>query len=31
MPEVGELGEDRSALSDHLQALIDGQVWRKKP
>ncbi len=31
MPEVGELGEDRSAMSEHLQSLIDGQVWRKKP
>lgn len=26
-----EDGEDRSAMSDYLQSLIDGEVWLKKP
>ena len=28
--EVQDLGEDRSALSRHLQDLIDARVWEKK-
>lgn len=28
--DASDLGEDRSALSKHLQDLIDGQVWVKK-
>jgi DNA primase len=28
--DAADLGEDRSALSNHLQNLIDGQVWVKK-
>ena len=28
--DANDLGEDRSALSKHLQNLIDGQVWVKK-
>ncbi len=28
--DAGELGEDRSALSDHLQSLINDRVWEKK-
>ena len=28
--DAGDLGEDRSALSKHLQNLIDGEVWVKK-
>lgn len=28
--DANDLGEDRSALSKHLQDLIDGQVWVKK-
>ena len=28
--DAGDLGEDRGALSDHLQSLIDGRVWEKK-
>ena len=28
--EDADMGEDRSALSKHLQNLIDGQVWLKK-
>lgn len=28
--EVQDLGEDRAALSKHLQSLIDGQIWVKK-
>ncbi|MDR5652051.1 DNA primase [Ruixingdingia sedimenti] len=27
--DTGDLGEDRAALSRHLQNLIDGEVWRK--
>ncbi len=28
--DAKDLGEDRAALSSHLQNLIDGQVWVKK-
>jgi DNA primase len=28
--EDADMGEDRAALSKHLQSLIDGQVWVKK-
>jgi len=28
--EDADMGEDRAALSKHLQNLIDGQVWVKK-
>lgn len=28
--DQGELGEDRTALSNHLQSLIDARVWEKK-
>jgi DNA primase len=28
--DAADLGEDRSALSKHLQNMIDGQVWVKK-
>ena len=28
--DQGDLGEDRSALSGHLQGLIDARVWEKK-
>jgi len=28
--DAADLGEDRAALSNHLQRLIDGQVWVKK-
>ena len=28
--DAADLGEDRSALSKHLQNLIDGQIWVKK-
>lgn len=28
--DEGEMGEDRAALSRHLQSLIDGEIWRKK-
>ena len=28
--DQGDLGEDRSALSGHLQSLIDAKVWEKK-
>ena len=28
--DAADLGEDRSALSNHLQSLIDGKVWEKK-
>ncbi|MGL6210347.1 MAG: DNA primase, partial [Paracoccaceae bacterium] len=28
--ETADLGEDRAALSNHLQNLIDGRVWEKK-
>ncbi len=31
LDEIGDMGEDRAALSAQLQALIDGEVWRKKP
>ncbi|WP_444666751.1 DNA primase [Cereibacter changlensis] len=30
LDDSSDLGEDRSALSKHLQNLIDGQVWVKK-
>lgn len=30
LEEVSEAGEDRSALSKHLQNMIDGEVWVKK-
>jgi DNA primase len=29
--ESADMGEDRAALSNHLQNMIDGQVWVKKP
>ena len=28
--DAANLGEDRTALSDHLQNLIDSRVWEKK-
>ena len=28
--DAGDMGEDRAALSNHLQALIDDKVWEKK-
>ena len=28
--DSNDLGEDRAALSNHLQRLIDGRVWEKK-
>lgn len=28
--DKGDLGEDRAALSNHLQSLIDGRIWEKK-
>lgn len=28
--DTADLGEDRTALSNHLQALIDSKVWEKK-
>jgi DNA primase len=28
--DTNDLGEDRAALSSHLQSLIDGRVWEKK-
>ncbi len=28
--DAGELGEDRAALSNHLQSLINSRVWEKK-
>ncbi|MCF8510823.1 MAG: DNA primase [Rhodobacteraceae bacterium] len=28
--DAGDMGEDRTALSNHLQNLIDGKVWEKK-
>jgi DNA primase len=28
--DSSDLGEDRTALSRHLQSLIDSQVWVKK-
>ena len=28
--DAADLGEDRAALSQQLQSLIDGQVWVKK-
>ncbi|WP_126977069.1 DNA primase [Frigidibacter oleivorans] len=30
LEDADDLGEDRAALSAELQALIDGEVWRKK-
>jgi DNA primase len=30
LEEASEMGEDRAALSRHLQDLIDGQIWVKK-
>ena len=29
-PDAGERGEDRAALSEHLQSLITARVWEKK-
>ncbi len=29
--DPADLGEDRNALSNHLQSLIDSKVWEKKP
>ncbi len=31
LSDGAEDGEDRSAMSDYLQSLIDGEVWLKKP
>jgi DNA primase len=28
--DTADLGEDRNALSNHLQSLIDSKVWEKK-
>jgi DNA primase len=28
--DTADMGEDRAALSKHLQNLIDGQIWVKK-
>ena len=28
--DAADLGEDRGALSNHLQSLIDGRIWEKK-
>jgi DNA primase len=28
--DTADLGEDRAALSNHLQRLIDSKVWEKK-
>jgi DNA primase len=28
--DANDMGEDRAALSNHLQALIDDRVWEKK-
>jgi DNA primase len=28
--DAADLGEDRTALMNHLQNLIDGQIWVKK-
>ncbi len=28
--DSSDLGEDRAALSNHLQSLIDGRIWEKK-
>jgi DNA primase len=28
--DTNDLGEDRAALSNHLQRLIDGRIWEKK-
>lgn len=30
LDDLSDMGEDRAALSAQLQALIDGEVWRKK-
>ncbi|NUB44143.1 DNA primase [Fertoebacter nigrum] len=30
LEDASDMGEDRAALSQHLQNLIDGQVWLKK-
>ncbi len=30
LDDTSDMGEDRAALSAQLQALIDGEVWRKK-
>lgn len=30
LSDASDLGEDRDALSEHLQSLIDGEVWIKK-
>ena len=30
LDDNSDMGEDRAALSAQLQALIDGEVWRKK-
>ena len=30
MPDMGDLGEDRAAMSMHLQNLLDGEIWKKK-
>lgn len=30
LTDTADMGEDRAALSAHLQSLIDGEVWRKK-
>ncbi|MCW1920634.1 DNA primase [Rhodobacter sp. KR11] len=28
--DTADLGEDRTAMSNHLQSLIDGKIWEKK-
>ena len=30
LEDTADMGEDRSALSQHLQNLIDSEIWRKK-
>ena len=30
LEDAGDMGEDRAALSKHLQNLIDGKAWIKK-
>jgi DNA primase len=30
MPDVGDMGEDRNALSKGLQDMIDGEIWIKR-
>jgi DNA primase len=30
LEDNSDMGEDRAALSATLQAMIDGEIWRKK-